>query len=79
MLDNNNLYWNNRENIQLIDDVSETEIYIGVSKQGNLINKPVWQINKLEKIGTVWNTSLFPNGNQDFVFIWDNRTSYTYS
>ena len=78
-IDNNNLYWANRQNIKLIDEVSETEIYIGISKQGNSTDKPIWQINKMLKSGTVWNTSLFPNADQNFSFIWDNRTTYTYA
>lgn len=75
---NNDLYWLNLEPIKLIDEVSETEIYTGISKQGNKKDKAVWQIKKMLKTGTVWNTSLFPNGNQGFDFVWDDRATYTY-
>lgn len=62
----------------LIDEVSSTEYYIGISNNGSNINSPTWKIRKVIKIGTTWNTSLYPNGDQGFSFIWNNRAIYSY-
>jgi len=62
----------------LIDEVSLTEYYIGVSNNGNNPNSNIWQIKKIKKTGNVWNITLYPNGSQEFKFIWNNRTEYIY-
>jgi hypothetical protein len=63
--------------VMLVDEVSSEEFYIGISKRHNDQSKPDWQIKRIWKVGTVWNFG-FPDGKQDFKFIWDNRLSYTY-
>ena len=73
-----NQYIYNIEPIQLIDEVSSTEFYIGLSNNGRDTSKEIWKINKITKNGNVWNTSQYPNGSQKFEFIWDNRATYTY-
>lgn len=73
-----NQYTYNIEPIQLIDEVSSTEFYIGLSNNGRDTSKEIWKINKITKNGNVWNISQFPNGSQKFEFIWDNRATYTY-
>ena len=64
--------------ITLIDEVSSTEYYIGVSNNGNSQSRPVWSIKKIKKTGNVWNITLFPNGLQTSTFVWNNRAIYTY-
>jgi len=66
------------ETTTLIDEVSATEYYIGVSDNGKFTNKAVWRIKKIKKTGNVWDVTLFPNGNQSYEFVWNDRTSYTY-
>lgn len=68
----------NYETIRLIDEVSETEIYIGESKNFSDKSSPIWRIKKISKNGTVWEFG-FPNGVQDYTFIWNERLNYTYS
>lgn len=62
----------------LIDETSSTEYYIGTSKSFIELSKPNWRIKRIWKIGNVWRIG-FPDGKQDFAFIWDDRLSYTYS
>ena len=61
----------------LIDEASDTEYYIAHSKNGRDLSKPLWQIKRIWKIGTVWKTG-YPDGNQNFEFVWDDRYSYIY-
>jgi len=67
-----------RDAITLIDEVSSTEIYVGISNNGSNIFEPFWRIKKIIKNGNVWSITLFPNGDQRFIYIWNNRASYTY-
>jgi len=62
----------------LVDEVNSTEFYVGKSKNTKSQNKPNWQIKRIWKVGNVWNFG-FPDGNQDFKFVWDLRDTYTYS
>jgi hypothetical protein len=64
--------------VMLVDEVSSTEYYIGISKNFNNQSKPNWQIKRIWKVGNVWNFG-FPNGNQGFKWIWDIRYDYTYT
>lgn len=61
----------------LIDELSSDEIYIGTSRSFNTKSSSIWRIKRIIKIGTVWHMQ-YPNGSQDFNFIWDDRLSYTY-
>ena len=49
----------------LIDEVSSTEYYIGVSRNGSDTSKSFWRIQKIWKIGNIWNFG-YPDGDQDF-------------
>ncbi len=62
----------------LVDEVSSTEIYVGISRNSKNPAGSNWRIKRIWQVGTVWNFG-FPDGNQDFVFIWDDRYSYSYS
>lgn len=63
----------------IIDEVSTTLTYIGISKnRGAQTSSKVWQIKKIEKIGTV-TTIEFPSSNSDFNFDWDSRATFSYS
>ena len=61
----------------LIDELSENEIYIGTSNSFSDRARPTWRIKRIIKIGTVWQME-YPDGNQDFSFIWNNRFAYSY-
>jgi hypothetical protein len=73
-----NLQQHNIEAPLLVDEVSSTEFYIGLSKNTKEIGKANWRIKRIWKVGGVWNFG-FPNGNQNFEFVWDDRDTYTYS
>lgn len=61
----------------LVDEVSETEFYIGYSNNSSIKSASHWRIKRIVQIGNVWNFE-FPNGNQNFIFIWDIRDTYDY-
>jgi len=61
----------------IIDELSSSEIYIGISKSFSDPARANWRIKRIQKIGNVWKFQ-FPNGDQNFKFIWDDRISYTY-
>ena len=73
-----NIQQYNYHPVVLIDELSDVEFYIGYSRNFNNQSKPNWQIKRIWKVGTVWHFG-FPNGNQDFKWIWDERYGYSYS
>jgi hypothetical protein len=60
-------------------------VYVGFARPGALTSNPVWQIRKLtyDVNGNVITMEYPQNTSADalaeFEFIWDNRTTYTYS
>lgn len=62
----------------LIDKANSNTTYIGKALQGSATNAAVWQIIKITTTGTV-KSILYVNGLKNFINIWDNRTSLTYS
>ena len=67
----------NAEQIMLVDEMSSTEYYIGTSDNSSDQAAANWKIKRIWQIGTVWKFG-FPDGNQEFKWIWDDRLSYTY-
>lgn len=59
-------------------DQSGTTKYIGTSQNSNNSGAAVWKIKKEWQIETVTYMG-FPNGNQEFNFVWNSRATYTYS
>lgn len=60
-------------------DGSNNVIYQGVAKAGSSTSQSVWRIRKFTYDGSnnVLNWG-FANGSPAFVFVWDNRSTYTY-
>jgi len=73
-----NLQLFNLEAPMLVDEISTTEYYIGVSENTKNTSQPNWRIKKISKSGTTWLFE-FPNGDQDFKYAWDLRLSYDFS
>ena len=61
----------------LIDEMSETEYYVGVSINGGNPYANSWKIKRIMKNGNVWSTT-YPSADQGFNFIWSDRYSYNY-
>jgi hypothetical protein len=66
------------ESITLIHEYSSTEYYIGVSNNGRDTSRATWQIRKIVKLGDVWAVTQYPDGDQLFKYVWDDRLTYTY-
>jgi len=73
-----NIQVHNVDPITIVDESSATEYYVGVSKNTGNEGKANWRIKRIWKIGNVWKFG-FPNGDQSFKFVWDDRYDYTYS
>lgn len=65
------------ESIFLADQIAPDLIYLGTSKNGRETGKSNWRIKKVWLDGTIWRSE-FPNGDQSYAFVWDNRAGYTY-
>ncbi len=63
--------------VMLIDELSSTEFYIGTSRNTSNPSAPFWRIQRIWKIGSVWNFG-YPDASQEFKFEWDKRLSYSY-
>ena len=72
-----NLITYNIEPIKLVDELSDVEAYIGESINGKDRSANTWRIKRIWKVGTVWNIG-YPNGNQSYEYIWDDRLNYSY-
>jgi len=73
-----NVQQHNYDPIMLVDESSATEYYVGTSRNSSNPSAENWRIKRIWKIGNVWKFG-FPNGDQSFKFIWDDRYGYTYS
>lgn len=62
----------------IIDEISDTEIYIGTSINDSNTGRPVWRIKQIIQIGTVWKFG-YPSGDQSFSYVWNDRFTYTYN
>ena len=60
-----------------LDEVSPTLSYLGKTFPGGAETDPVWQIKRLETVGTVLAIT-YPAGENNFNQVWANRTTYTY-
>jgi hypothetical protein len=73
-----NVQQHNYDPIMVVDESSSTEYYVGVSISSTNQGAANWKIKRIWKIGNVWKFG-FPNGDQKFKFVWDDRYGYTYS
>lgn len=80
--DNSNTDFNidsfNVEPIILIQEFSSTEYYVDVSRNGRDTSKANWQIRRIVKTGAIWAVTQYPDGDQSFKYVWDDRLSYQY-
>ena len=53
--------------------------YIGKALLTTLKSASSWQIMRIDDSGTVTIINQFAGGSADFVNVWDNRASFTYS
>lgn len=67
-----------REPPMLIDELSTEEYYVGTSRNSNNQASSNWKIKRIWKVGNVWLTG-YPNGDQGFNYVWDDRYSYVYN
>jgi hypothetical protein len=67
----------NFEPSMIIDEVSTEEYYIGTTNNSKREFASNWKIKKAWKIGTLWHFG-FPNGDQAYKYVWNDRFDYHY-
>lgn len=66
-------------------DMSDNLIYKGFARPGSATSVAVWQIAKITYDGSdnlltiKWPENTLGAASNDYLFIWDNRSTYTYS
>ena len=61
-----------------LDQVDANTLYIGVAAIGSSEATTVWQIRRMQTVGTV-SSIKWADGDQQFDNSWNNRTSLTYN
>lgn len=70
-------YMRNDSKPKRVDAVSDTLIYIGYSEAGMDESAPHWRIEQIDTTGNI--TSITnPGGDNSYVYIWDDRATYSY-
>jgi len=67
----------NLEPILLIDNLSDNEVYIGTSRGLRIENKTIWRIKRYTNVNGIRKFA-YPNGKQDFNYVWNDRFTYNY-
>ena len=64
----------------LLDEYSTTNItYIGYAKVGTNEASAFWRLRVIDETGSTAKIGLYPSADRNFKYVWNNRTSYTYS
>ena len=63
--------------ITLVDTSLSNFIYIGTASPSTISSEPRWRIQRVDLATTVIEI-LFAESSEDFVNVWDDRTTYTY-
>jgi len=74
---NDNIKIYNLEPYVLISGLTGTTRYTGISINNGDATKPTWRIKKEWQIGNAQYMG-FPNGDQSYIFIWNNKGTYNY-
>ena len=67
--------------VEAIEGVGTTTTYMAEAVPGSLESQSVWQIQKIVETvvgGTTTTTITYPNGDNRYWFIWNNRATYDY-
>lgn len=63
-----------------IDETSTASItYIGKARRATTTSDANWQIMVIDETTDTVKINLFPNGDDSPNYVWDDRTTYTYS
>lgn len=69
----------NQDNVTTyVDEADSTTTYVGIAPRGSATSKDNWQI-KLILVSDTITSITYPNGDDRMAFVWDDRTTYTYS
>jgi len=66
--------------VKMENNASGDPVYVGKTARGNASSLGVWQIQKITYDGNGGVTDVqWPSKSDKFDFVWDDRTSYTYT
>lgn len=60
----------------IVDSVSAAVTYVGTALPGVATSASEWQIKKITVAGTI--TSIEYPGGVEYIYVWDDRATYTY-
>lgn len=60
-------------------DSGTNPVYIGRAEPGTATSAAGWQIRKITYSGDDPTTVLFADGTNEYIKVWDDRATYTYS
>lgn len=63
---------------QRVDFISDDVAYVGYAEPGSLTSSPAWRIKKVTFAGDDV-TIQWADGTDDYIKVWDNRSSYAYT
>jgi hypothetical protein len=64
----------------LVDDFTTSDVtYIGKSYVGASVSSSIWQIMVIDETGSTTQVGLYPNADQNYVYKWSLRDTYSYS
>jgi hypothetical protein len=64
------------EDFTTIIDIVGSDIYIGKAGRGTPTSASLWRITHINTVNPI--VINYPNHNNQFKFVWDNRAGYTY-
>jgi len=67
----------NVEPTRIIDNLSDIEVYIGTSSGLRIESEAIWRIKRYVNINGIRKFA-YPNGKQDFNYVWKDRFTYNY-
>jgi len=62
----------------LVDEISDTEYYVGTSRRFSKEVDNKWRIQRIWKVSNTWYFG-YPDGDQSFNYQWSARFGYTYT
>ena len=68
----------NYESTRIIDEIATTEYYIGVSNNSANTSASTWKIKRVLKFNNRTWTFTYPDGSQEFEWVWNDRLTYSY-
>ena len=61
-----------------VDEVDANTTYVGKAKPGTATSSSAWQVMRVARLGSITSTE-FAAGSAEYIHVWDNRATFSYS